>query len=117
MLGMFFPCVHDLYTKLPTMSRTVYVKSLCLLIFPHVADPNSQLAAALGAALGASLGGILSDSIGWRFAYFLPIPLTFFSIVVFLCRASPKLLEIQATKKNSFQRKDIDSLGSVLLAC
>lgn len=26
----------------------------------------------LGAALGASLGGILSDSIGWRFAYFFP---------------------------------------------
>ncbi|AAW46361.1 multidrug transporter, putative [Cryptococcus deneoformans JEC21] len=69
----------------------------------------------LGAALGASLGGILSDSIGWRFAYFFPVPLTIFSIVVFLCRASPKLLEIQAGKTNSFQKKDIDSLGSVLL--
>ncbi|WVQ84267.1 hypothetical protein IAT38_006419 [Cryptococcus sp. DSM 104549] len=69
----------------------------------------------VGAAVGASLGGLLSDSIGWRFAYLFPVPLSFFSILVFLYRARPKLAELQAGEKSGLKMEDIDVLGSALL--
>ncbi|KAK8844787.1 hypothetical protein IAR55_006637 [Kwoniella newhampshirensis] len=69
----------------------------------------------LGAAVGASLGGLLSDSIGWRFAYLFPVPLSFFSILVFLYRARPKLVALKAGNRSDLRMADIDISGCALL--
>ncbi|ORY27487.1 major facilitator superfamily domain-containing protein [Naematelia encephala] len=67
----------------------------------------------LGAAVGASLGGFLSDSIGWRWGYLAPVPLSIFSILVFMLRAKPKLASISIASTPKLA--DIDINGSILL--
>ncbi|WVQ94135.1 hypothetical protein IAU59_001213 [Kwoniella sp. CBS 9459] len=69
----------------------------------------------LGGALGASLGGFLADSIGWRFAYFFPVPLGLFAITVFLSKVRPKIQELRAGEKTTLSVSDIDYIGSLLL--
>ncbi|ODN73324.1 hypothetical protein L202_07867 [Cryptococcus amylolentus CBS 6039] len=69
----------------------------------------------VGAAVGASLGGLFSDSLGWRFAYLFPVPLSILSILVFVYRARPKLIELHQGEEGKIQLKDIDVLGSGLL--
>ncbi|WWC93142.1 uncharacterized protein L201_008109 [Kwoniella dendrophila CBS 6074] len=71
----------------------------------------------LGAATGASLGGFLSDSIGWRFAYFIPIPAGLFAITVFISKVRPKLKELNegVDTKSTLRAEDIDYIGSGLL--
>ncbi|WRT63198.1 uncharacterized protein IL334_000101 [Kwoniella shivajii] len=69
----------------------------------------------LGGALGASLGGFLADSVGWRAAYFIPVPLGLFAITIFLAKVRPKLQQLKAGEKTKIQAGDIDYLGSALL--
>ncbi|KIY67760.1 MFS general substrate transporter [Cylindrobasidium torrendii FP15055 ss-10] len=73
----------------------------------------------LGGALGASVGGVIADRLGWHYAFYLQIPLCFFSLVFFVTKGRSRLasLGIQRQKTN-LKVKDIDILGSILLmAC
>ncbi|WVW81259.1 hypothetical protein I302_103250 [Kwoniella bestiolae CBS 10118] len=69
----------------------------------------------MGAAFGAALGGFFADTIGWRSAYFVPIPLGVFGMTVFLTKVRPKLKELRGGEQSKIQAGDIDYLGSFLI--
>ena len=69
----------------------------------------NNLTMGIGATLGASLGGIIADNLGWRWAFFLQLPLSAFGILVgFLS------IETAVTTANN-NLGQLDYLGSVLL--
>ena len=78
-------------------------------------DMGSVLMGQVGAAVGAALGGLISDSIGWRWGYLAPVPVSIFSIAVFLARARPKLARLREAEKTEVAGGVIDWLGSALL--
>nr|XP_019014009.1 uncharacterized protein I206_00086 [Kwoniella pini CBS 10737]OCF52790.1 hypothetical protein I206_00086 [Kwoniella pini CBS 10737] len=88
-------------------------------ILPHRLRPLYQAfnntIFGLGAAFGASMGGFLSDTVGWRMAYFIPVPVGLFAITVFLAKVRPKLRELKAGELGTFHAGDIDYVGSGLL--
>nr|XP_018266139.1 uncharacterized protein I303_00108 [Kwoniella dejecticola CBS 10117]OBR88297.1 hypothetical protein I303_00108 [Kwoniella dejecticola CBS 10117] len=88
-------------------------------ILPHRLRPLYQAfnntIFGLGAAFGASMGGFLSDTVGWRIAYFIPVPLGGFAITVFLAKVRPKLQELKSGEQSRLQAGDIDYFGSALL--
>ncbi|WWC97578.1 hypothetical protein V866_004462 [Kwoniella sp. B9012] len=70
----------------------------------------------MGAAFGATLGGFMADTIGWRFAYFVPVPLGVFGMTVFLAKVRPKLQELrEGEKRGKIGASDIDYFGSGLI--
>lgn len=69
----------------------------------------NNLTMGIGATLGASLGGIIADNFGWRWAFFLQLPLSGFGILV-------GFLSIEkATTGADNDLGQLDYLGSVLL--
>jgi MFS family permease len=70
----------------------------------------NNLTMGTGAILGAALGGAIADNLGWRWAFYLQLPLASFGIAIgylFLGDSSPS--------KSSNRLGDLDYLGSALL--
>src|SRR5271170_2518015 len=69
---------------------------------------------ASGAGCGAPLGGLVSDSIGWRWAFLgqAPVCLIAFLSVVFVLK-----LPVQDKKDWKTNLKRIDFLGAIVLVC
>ncbi|KIY48446.1 MFS general substrate transporter, partial [Fistulina hepatica ATCC 64428] len=67
---------------------------------------------ATGAATGAPLGGILTDSIGWRWAFLIQVPA---SVLAIICVAV--LLRLPKTDKSHFKEKlkRVDFSGAITL--
>ncbi|RDB17436.1 Vacuolar membrane amino acid uptake transporter fnx2 [Hypsizygus marmoreus] len=67
---------------------------------------------ATGSAAGAPLGGFLSDSIGWRWAFLIQVPIALFAIVsVSLALRLPK----QVSSDFSEKLKRVDFAGAIVL--
>jgi MFS family permease len=82
----------------------------CDFCSPGSSPTDSQL----GGAIGASLGGLFVDTIGWRWGYLTPVPLSVISILVFLLRVRPKLALIHRGR-TALRLEDIDYVGSALI--
>ncbi|KAL7423623.1 hypothetical protein Q5752_001204 [Cryptotrichosporon argae] len=92
-------CAWDI---VPTRSRPLY-------------QALNNMTYGIGAAIGATLGGFLADSVGWRWAYLVPVPLSVLSALVFVTRARPRLAALREEKSASFKASDVDFYGSALL--
>ena len=70
---------------------------------------------AAGLSLGAPIGGLFADTIGWRWTFYVQVPLTclaVLSVFFFLHVPSPNN---EATEASSTRLKRIDFLGAALL--
>ncbi|KAH6719868.1 major facilitator superfamily domain-containing protein [Leptodontidium sp. MPI-SDFR-AT-0119] len=72
---------------------------------------------ATGASLGAPLGGLLSDSIGWRWAFIIQFPLTFLAslIVHLVLHLPPPSTTTPTTTHTLTKLRQIDFLGALTL--
>jgi MFS family permease len=70
----------------------------------------NNLTLGIGATLGASLGGIIADNLGWRWAFFLQLPLAAFGICVGVVSIkNPRTIRV------GDRLQQLDYPGSVLL--
>ncbi|KAG8855602.1 hypothetical protein FRB96_006797 [Tulasnella sp. 330] len=72
-----------------------------------------NIVAGLGAGLGGPLGGLLGDKVGWRWAFFLQMPILLLVLVLTFSFVEVKLPEQHETTREKLVR--IDYLGSVTL--
>lgn len=63
-----------------------------------------------GSALGAPLGGLLSDAFGWRFAFWVQVPVILLSLLMV-----KTFVNVEAPKSTGSRWKRIDFYGSITL--
>ncbi|KAG2202276.1 hypothetical protein INT47_010724 [Mucor saturninus] len=73
----------------------------------------ANIAYGLGSVIGAPLGGMITDSIGWRFCFYINLPLLLVSLYVAFFIITNYNLEEQEVQTTTLERfKQIDYLGS-----
>ncbi|KAI8353223.1 major facilitator superfamily domain-containing protein [Blakeslea trispora] len=73
----------------------------------------ANIAYGLGSVIGAPLGGLITDHIGWRYCFYINLPLLLISIYVGLYLLNDYNLDEQATEDSLYDRfKQIDFLGA-----
>jgi DHA2 family multidrug resistance protein len=75
-----------------------------------------SIAIVLGPALGPTLGGIITDSISWRWCFFINIPVGIISLILtyFLVHDSPAMLERTRAARHGGIK--VDYIGVILIA-
>ncbi|KAG2233448.1 hypothetical protein INT48_008854 [Thamnidium elegans] len=74
----------------------------------------ANIAYGLGSVIGAPLGGLITDSVGWRYCFYINLPLLIISLYVaifLLTDYNLKEQEVQVTMVEKF--KAIDYLGAI----
>ena len=74
------------------------------------------MAALLAPVVGPTLGGYITDNYGWRWIFYLNVPIGLFA--VFLCRAvvaDPEYLQVERARNRS-RHQPFDTLGLCLLS-
>ena len=96
--------------------------SLITNTFPHGSWRNAAfsingMAQPLGYALGLVLGGVLADTVGWRWAYFIMAILCFLASVASMW-SLPKINHEAKTDKTTLRRliEDIDWVGAIMMS-
>ncbi|KAH8824720.1 major facilitator superfamily domain-containing protein [Flagelloscypha sp. PMI_526] len=69
----------------------------------------------LGAGIGGPLGGWINDTLGWRYAFLLQLPVLAFSVILVIWKVNIKLPGEIENQKLSLKLKKIDFLGSFTL--
>ncbi|KAI8875532.1 MFS general substrate transporter [Backusella circina FSU 941] len=73
----------------------------------------ANIAYALGSVVGAPLGGIITDTVGWRYCFYINVPFLFISLYVCTYILTNYNLNEQTTQKTLSEKfKSIDYLGS-----
>jgi DHA2 family multidrug resistance protein len=75
-----------------------------------------SIAIVLGPAFGPTLGGIITDSLSWRWCFFINVPIGILSVVLtyFLVHESPAMLERTRALRRGGAK--VDYLGILLIA-
>ncbi|KAI8987943.1 major facilitator superfamily domain-containing protein [Mycotypha africana] len=74
----------------------------------------ANVAYSAGSVIGAPLGGIITDSIGWRYCFYINLPLLLLSLYVAICVLTDYNLTENRNTGSFFERlKKIDYLGSL----
>ncbi|OBZ88665.1 Multidrug resistance protein fnx1 [Choanephora cucurbitarum] len=73
----------------------------------------ANIAYGLGSVIGAPLGGLITDNVGWRYCFYINLPLLLISIYVGIYLLTDYNLEEDASGSTLYQRfKKIDFLGA-----
>ncbi|KAL9537420.1 hypothetical protein MBANPS3_011793 [Mucor bainieri] len=74
----------------------------------------ANIAYGLGSVIGAPLGGLITDSIGWRYCFYINLPLLLISLYVAIYLLTNYNLEEQSDDSTVMERfKKIDYLGAM----
>jgi MFS family permease len=69
----------------------------------------------VGSGLGGPFGGLIHDTLGWRWAFWLQMPLTGVAIILVLCFMNVKASYIAREGVGMAKYKRVDYAGSILL--
>ena len=81
-----------------------------------------NIAATVGRALGGPLGGWLCDVLGWRWAFYVQVPITLLGLLLIIWRLPTKVAKAPTNsngeEKQSFRQKiaRVDMLGALMIA-